>query len=42
MSAPSSGSACFECGEPGAKHYLGGGMWFCFRHWLAAFGLVKR
>lgn len=22
-----------------AKHYLGGGMWVCFRHWLAAFGL---
>lgn len=30
-----------KCSHANRIHYLGGGMWVCFRCWLAAFGLVS-
>jgi hypothetical protein len=30
-----------RCGEP-ASHYIGGGQWVCFRHWLIAALPVRR
>lgn len=30
---------CRFCDEEG-RHYLGGGLWVCFQHWLKAWGLL--
>ncbi len=30
---------CRFCKETG-NHYIGGGQWVCFRHFLACFGLA--
>jgi hypothetical protein len=27
---------CHFCKEDG-RHYVGGGMWVCFQHWLSLF-----
>ncbi len=34
-------AGCYFCGGENAIHYLGGGMWVCYRGWLAALGFGR-